>query len=303
MQYLRRLKRKKGFTITELIVVVALVGIMMATLTAFSGPVRDMVGNTRAKNDALKINNIIGNYLEHNLSYASQVTICAGWDLIQNNAALKTKFEALKSTWTTANDRPAAIIIHFEKDDDTPLRNTFRLYEYSGSSAFPDTTTTDAEGNTYMVMDEDNLVFHKDFYADYSFVITADDIIFHNSFREKGYAKLEVQAYNFDGSVLKSPGVEATLEAGDTKTHYMNIDGVAGPGGTVQQDILTSSHYLTAGIGNENVFFPLQNINVSGTKYEYFRGYEDPTTHVVSYGDDIVIFYNIRTYTYGKSSS
>lgn len=302
-QYFRRLKRKKGFTITELIVVVALVGIMMATLTAFSGPVRDMVRNTRAQNDVLSINNIIGNYLEHNLSYASQITICAGWDLIQHKDALKTKFDSLKSTWATSNDRPAALIIHFEKGD-SDLRNTFRLYEYDSKSELPN-TTTEIDGVQYPVMDSNNLVFHKEFYNDYSFVITADDLIFHNNYREKAYARLNVSAYRFDGSIQKSAGVEACLDRGDAKTHYMNLAGAAPiSGGTgVQTDLLTSGHFIVGGVGSESVFFPLQNINVSGNKYEYFRGYEDPTTHNITYGDDIVIFYNIRKYSYGKSSS
>ena len=299
MQFIRRLKRKKGFTITELIVVVALVGIMMATLTAFSGPVRDMVKNTRASNDVLTMNNIIGNYLEHNLSYASQVTICAGWDIAANRDKLDSMFTDLKNKWKTANDRPGVIIIHYETDPDSQLRNTFRLYEYDKNSTFPNTGTDP----TKVEMDESNLVFHKDFYDDYSFVITADDLIFINNFREKAYARINVSAFKFDGAILKAPGVEACLEAGDTLTHYMNLDGAApiGGGAGIQTDKLTASYFQSAGAGTESVFFPLQNINVADCKFEYLRGYTNDTG-LTTYGDDIVIFYNIRKYNYGKSS-
>lgn len=300
MQFIRRLKRKKGFTITELIVVVALVGIMMATLTAFSGPVREMVLNTRASNDVLTVNNIIGNYLEHNLSYASQVSICAGWDIAANRDKLDSMFTDLKNKWKTANDRPGVIIIHYEKDADSPLRNTFRLYEYSKDDAFPSISLTDPSTVT---MNDDNLVFHKDFYDDYSFVITADDLIFLNNYREKAYVRINVNAFKFDGAIMKAPGVEASLEAGDTLTHYMNIDGAApiGGGTGIQTDKLTASYFQSAGVGTENVFFPLQNINVADCKFEYLRG--NTESGATTYGDDIVIFYNIRTYNYGKTSS
>lgn len=297
MQFFRRLKRKKGFTITELIIVVALIGIMMATLTAFSEPVREMVGKTRAKNDVLTINNIIGNYLEHNLAYASEAVICVGWDLIASHDELDTIFTNLKSSWSGANDRPAAMIIHYDRDNDTQLRNTFRLYEYDKDSNLPAYTTT-IDGVDYVVMDESKLVFHDDFYDDYAFTITVDESdIIKNKFREREFIRFTVSAYEFDGALLKSDGSEAYLTRGDIKSHYQNLDD------PTITDQMTQGYYTSAFVGSENVFFKFQNIKAKEAKrFDILRGCTDGTTGTVTYGDDIVIFYNIRQFKYGSSS-
>ncbi|MCR4780410.1 MAG: type II secretion system GspH family protein [Ruminiclostridium sp.] len=299
MQYLRRLRRKKGFTITELIVVVALVGIMMATLTAFSGPVRDMVGKTRAKNEVLQINNIIGNYLEHNLSYASEAIVCAGWDLTTHSSALADLKKDLSDTWNTSMDDPRVMIIHYEDNVDTKFGNGFRIYEYKASETLPTTTGSG--------LDVDHLVFNRDFYADYSFLITADSIKIINDFYKKAYLKFSVKAYEFDGSIMKTATKEAYMEAGEAKSHYQNIRGETAPGSTTPiADLTAENCYTSSHIGTENVFFPLQNYYTVESKPEYFDviyGYSsDPATTPYTYGDDIIIFYNIRTYDYTKSS-
>ena len=75
---LRRVKSRKGFTLTELIVVVAIVALLMICVTAFVGPINTMVKNTTADADAITINEIAGDYIERRLAYADCIQIYLG---------------------------------------------------------------------------------------------------------------------------------------------------------------------------------------------------------------------------------
>ena len=73
LKYFLKLRRKKGFTLVELIVVVALLAIMMASIAALSGPIRKMVNRTAASADSVAANATIANYIENRLAFAANI--------------------------------------------------------------------------------------------------------------------------------------------------------------------------------------------------------------------------------------
>ena len=93
IKFFSRLKRRKGFTLTEMIVVTAIIGIIMASVVAFSGPMRDSIKNTEAKADALTINEVLGNYLEHNLAYACKIDAFVGYTYENNVTVIRDAYD------------------------------------------------------------------------------------------------------------------------------------------------------------------------------------------------------------------
>ena len=75
LKLFRKGKYRKGFTLTELIVVIAIIAFIMAAVVAFAGPIRTMVRNTNAKSDANTINKIIGDYIENRIAFANYVQV------------------------------------------------------------------------------------------------------------------------------------------------------------------------------------------------------------------------------------
>ena len=78
MKKLMKLRNKKGFTLVELIIVIAIIAILLACVAAFAGPVQKIVKSSAASADALQVNKIIGDYIENRLAYASYIDVHVG---------------------------------------------------------------------------------------------------------------------------------------------------------------------------------------------------------------------------------
>lgn len=303
MRYLMRLFHKKGFTLTELIIVIAIIGVLMLSLVTFSAPVRLMVKGTDAKAECLTINNTIGNYLEHTLAYADDIRVYAGVDIAAALTTINTDYAAVQSSRpATANNRSGMIIFHYVKNDDK-FKSGYRVYEILSKD--PDgkqlaLTSRTSEGVTVYDISDTKKLYFEDFYGSYSFFLEADTDISHNSARNRDYLKFFLRSYYFDGTYTNTDGSEMYFMPGDATSHYQHVADVnAGVAEASQtEDKLTK--YLDASSGQEDIFFALENSRVDGHHYEYNLGYTD-SVGAVHYGEDVVIIYNIKKYKYSSS--
>lgn len=302
MRYLMRLFHKKGFTLTELIIVIAIVGILMLSLVTFSAPVRLMVKGTDAKAECLTINNTVGNYLEHTLAYADDIRIYAGVDLATALTTINTAYSSVQSSRpSTANNRSGMIVFHYVAHDDK-FKSGYRVYELLSKDTDGkqlSLTSRTVDGSTVYDISDSKSLYFEDFYGSYSFFLEADSNISHNSARNKDYLKLFMRSYYFDGSYTNSDGSDMYFRPGDATTHYQHVADVNNgvEESSVTEDKLTK--YLDASSGQEDIFFALENSGVDGAHYEYNLGYTDDAGGV-HYGDDVVIIYNIKKYTYSS---
>lgn len=69
-------KALKGFTLIELIVVVAIFGMIMAAAYAIIGPVRNLYNSTYSYTDSVAVVDNVAMYLESNLRYCNRIDIC-----------------------------------------------------------------------------------------------------------------------------------------------------------------------------------------------------------------------------------
>ncbi len=334
MKYLTRLFHKKGFTLTELIIVIAIIGLLMLSLVTFSAPVRLMVTGTDARAETLSIANTIGNYLEHTLAYADDVRVYAGVDISNGSAALAAindVYDKMQDAHDGSNDRTGMIVFHYVLDQNDPLRSGHRVYELSasdtdGKQLVVNKVTESTTGTEYQVIDDKKLLYFPDFYGKYCFFLEADNdqavnkTLHYNNIKRKSFMKFNIKAYYFDGSLTKADNSAIYLDEITAKSHYEYQgdphveDGVNGLKAQFETDNVTikkienTPGLKAACTGTENVFFGLENFKLCDPPEKvdqppfYNLGYTNPTTAVTSYGTDVVILYNIHTYTHDFSS-
>lgn len=287
MRYLMKLRHKKGFTLTELIVVCAIIGILMVSLAAFSAPVRMMIKGVDAKSECLTISKTMGDYLEHMLAYANDVRIYAGVDISESGTLVEINkaFKSVQETWNMSDgkDRSAALIFHFETESDE-LKSTQRIYEISGRKSGSGSGVTAIP----TALTNSNLLFYKDFYGPYSYFLAVDSGKSDNAMRQQSYLKLVLKAYYFDGTDMDGSSAKH-ISTDDIESYYKHL------GDNTVTDKMEA--YNTSLSAKEEVFFPLQNIKWTDSA-NYIRG-DDSTS--IKCGDDIVILYNVRTLNFKSS--
>lgn len=76
MQILKKRRILKGFTLVELIVVIAVFGLLMAAAMAILGPVKGLYDSTYTYSNSVAVVDNVSMYLESNLRYANRIDIC-----------------------------------------------------------------------------------------------------------------------------------------------------------------------------------------------------------------------------------
>ena len=282
IKFFSRLKRRKGFTLTEMIVVTAIIGIIMATVVAFADPMRKTIRNTEARSNALTINEVLGKYIEHNLAYANQVAVFVGYDYDPTNVDIEKAYDEIKANWTESNDTTKVMIFHFvEPDDDAGTKGGMEMYDsVSTSSSLP-------------ALDAKDKIFVDDFYGGYQYFVTVDDSVpIANERTKKAVFNLRIDSYNCD---------ENSKMLGNYITGYYDYVDHNSTENTLEKNIGYDK------IGTENVSFTFENIKVSVTTLEDLTNPSKPiythkstvpmeTIKRSSTGHDLVIVYNVRRY-------
>jgi prepilin-type N-terminal cleavage/methylation domain-containing protein len=300
-------RKLKGFTLTELIVVTAIMVLLMACVVAFAGPVRMMIGNTTARDDALTINKIIGDYIERKLSFANYVDVYVSYPYSSSDTAIKNSYKALtdRKAITGQNNNPGILLFRVITDPADPLKRSYRLYDIpvtSGTGNPPDLSTLSAN----------NVVFIDEFYNDYEYFITTDDTAVQaNSMKKRAYLNFRIDSFDFKGEYTKgfSTNTSPTGTGDVFIDYYAYIDN---PSHDPKDNPFI--RFTEEKTGSEVVSFTLENIPVE-TNYvdsdsdglldsieattpnvSITRGKLSPGGTSKTYSTDTIIFYNIRKY-------
>ncbi|MGN0657515.1 MAG: type II secretion system protein [Ruminiclostridium sp.] len=306
---LRRVKSRKGFTLTELIVVVAIIALLMICVTAFVGPISKMVEATTADTDAITINEIAGDYIERRLAYADCIKIYLASNADPTNGTLSNAYSMMQG-YRGSSDTTGMLIFKMIEDLSDPKSNTYRIYDVpikgSGSSSYISSYTS-ATGVTLPT----SPVFAEDYYGKYQHIFLFDPQSYRggtdkqfnmsvNVVKGKAFLDFDIYSYSFDtnsaGNLEPKSSSESTLE----KFYKNKIDSVTNTDNGISSLTDDKTAY-------EHVSFELQNIGIStvkatttvnGITVEEEVGIPKlVNSYYIGEGDDIVIFYNVKSYS------
>ena len=306
--------KNKGFTLTELIVVVAIVALLMACVVAFASPIRAAVKGSTAKADCLTINEIVASYIQRKLAYANDIHVFVGhdykttgklYDAVIGSGGGATGFKDYANT-TGAENHPGIMVLHYTENKDDPLKHTFKLYDYAIPKGL---TSMPAEDK---VICDDTLVYLDEFYGGYEFFMTFDGpagdpgapiniASVANAQTRRAYFNMHIDSYNIDGDFSTH-----SFTADDIKDYYTNYtsDGVISS---------KMDDYRNERVAVDNVSFTLENIKMKVISKEVDTdGDGNPDTlqtipqldglaidrgnELGGYDTDVVILYNVRIY-------
>lgn len=204
LNYFLRLRRKKGFTLVELIIVVAILAVLMASIAALSGPIRKMVSRTSASADAISANITMANYIENRLAFAAKMEIICAVDATDaSGSTVNTTFSTMQTQLSGSSDKAGVLVFHYEEDAANPEESHYRIYDIpitSTSTNYFD-AAIDSSGGTN-TMKESTAVFADCFY-DFSknlFIIPTE--LTTNKVRNDVYMTVEVIPYKFAADML-----------------------------------------------------------------------------------------------------
>lgn len=301
MEKLRKLKRKKGFTLSELIVVLALIGILLAATAAFGDPVRSMVKDTNARSDTINITKIMGDYIERRLAFAKLVDIVPLVSADSDDDEVEKLYEKHQKL---VNDKTIAgmLIFKYEANTTDPVRSTYKMYDVP-------ITATSTYSESYTGSTPKNPVFADAFYGNYEYFISVDpfatgvadpstgiiaepmtETVKINKLKDQPFLSFSIRAYDFKDATCYMSDTDGALAKYFNSYISPRTTINSGTGNGVDKYGL----YRTA---FEEVSFALENIPVSrdaaGNPTQSGAFYSDPTTA----GNDIIIFYSVQNYS------
>lgn len=236
LRYFMKLRNRKGFTLTELIIVIAIIAILMACVAAFSGPIRQMVKSTAASTDALTANKIIGDYIENRLAFADSIDLFYAVDASEETAVNSTTqvtpggqtlpgineiFNAYKTRdvddSTNNRDKSGVLILHYAENASEPEKSTYVLYDYpiKNSSSNYKTTVLDTINGGFAPGGE---VFDEAFYTNSQNIIIAPTEIDYNYSRGTLNMAFDIIPYDVSEDYITRKG-DGSLD--DTKSQYV----------------------------------------------------------------------------------
>lgn len=301
---LRRVKSRKGFTLTELIVVVAIVGLLMICVTAFAGPIKAMVRATTADTDAITINEIAGDYIERRLAYADCIQIYLGANAVPGNTTLKNGYDNIQG-YRGANDSTGMLVFKMIEDTSDPKANTYRIFDVPITDSSKTTYTNSFETGGALPK---NPVFSDDYYGKYQHLILLDPESYRggtdkqfntavNEIKGKAYLNFDIYSYYFDESTTNKLDIKSTTDSTLEKYYKNIINSTTDPDNGISSIAIDKTAY-------EHVSFELQNIEISTITGTDTDGSaitigvpKKVNSFFVGDGDDIVIYYNVKKYS------
>lgn len=302
IQKLQKLHAKKGFTLTELIIVIAILAVMMAAVAAFSQPVQKMVKATAVTADAITVNEIIGEYIQGRLAYSDFLFIHYGVNspLLTGQTNINETMVAINTRLGDANAGKAGVLIfRYVENADQPEKSGYMLYDFPITSGTSYNSFLNASGGSIELSDNGK-VFNDDFYGNTQRIIyLPHQTPKVNSVRGEVYLNFEIlsymgdtdyMVYNADGTVNISQSVYISHLA--LPTIYQNAG--ATPPTTTMLDRLGQ---IKKGDANTSSFV-LQNFTSDTlANLSRFRMYPDAGDPVPGVGSDVLIFYHIPKFT------
>ncbi len=316
MKKLMKLRNKKGFTLVELIIVIAIIAILLACVAAFAGPVQKIVKSSAASADALQVNKIIGDYIENRLAYASYIDVHVGKNVnsLQGDLSVvggSTGFTAVQNKLNCTDPQVSGnnsngkakggmLIFHYEENTEEPFKSTYKLYD------IPIGTTGSYNSTAFTGTDIKGAVFADGFYLNNSQLIILPELnVVPNRTRNTLLMRLDIFSYNFDTEYYDETAPDADniyIKSGTLSDYYLNYyaNELATPGtgrAMAEANVLGPLNVKKTGTP-EGVAFQLRNLNQQN-KIEV----DETTGAVKSYnweshngfaaGSDVIIFYYI----------
>ena len=307
--------KNKGFTLTELIVVVAVVALLMGCVVAFAGPIRTAVKGSTAKADCLTINDLLSSYIQRKLAYANDVHVFVGHNYsttgkIKNallgDGSSGAQCFARYANLTKIDNHPGIMIMHYSEDKNDPLKHTYKLYDYTIPKGL---TSMPVESS---IINDNNLVYIDEFYGGYEFFMTfdgpagdPDDAVdmasVANTQTERAYFNMHIDSFNITGDYTNSSFTDKDII--DYFSKYKSD-------GKFESEM---DKYVNERVAVDNVSFNLENIKVDveykqvdengDGKPDVMRAFPTVNSFNIdrgnesgSYDTDIIIFYNVRIY-------
>lgn len=269
LRYLMKLRHRKGFTLTELVIVIAILGLLMACVAAFASPVRDMVKQTASSTDALAANKIIGDYIENRLAFANRIDTIYAVDLTSGLSEINDTYVAFQNLYNAAGsgtkDKAGVLIFHYDENTNEPEKSTYKLYDIPVESS--GTFAAAVIGTGGVINGE---VFDDAFYVNSQNLIIAPTTVSSNKLRNTLFAEFKIIPYDCDEDYLvRSGGVLDTTNSlyikGNTLDYYYEYqenylaDPALYPDDSFGLD--TISPQRSGAI--ENISFELRNMEIS----------------------------------------
>lgn len=297
IQKLQKLRAKKGFTLTELIIVIAILAVMMAAVAAFSQPVQKMVKSTAVTADSITINEIVGEYIRGRLAYSDFLYLHYAVDspTVGSQASIVDSMNAVKTKLASPDSggKAGVLIFRYMANASEPEKSGYMLYDFpiTASTSYASFVNATANG-----LADSGKVFLDDFYG-------STQRMFYlphkkpntNKTRDEVYVSFEILSYQGDtGYMVYNAGgavddTQSTYLAPSTlATIYQQADAA-----TPSTTKLDSLNVIKKGDANTSSFV-LQNFTTDTLKQPAnFKMFPDEGTAVTGTGSDVLIFYHI----------
>lgn len=296
IQKLQKLHAKKGFTLTELIIVIAILAVMMAAVAAFSRPVQTMVKSTALTADAITVNEIIGEYIQGRLAYSDLLYIHYAVDSTLSSAAINDSLTIAKGKLSSSTGGKAGVLIlHYTPNANEPEKSSYTLYDFPITNSTTHGNFLGAAGG----LSDDGKVFNDEFYGNTQRLIYLE----HrkpkvNSVRGEVYINFEIISYAGDPDYITYNAGGAVSDASSTYLAPATLSSVYQEAEAATPTTTTLDRLSLIKKGNANTSsFVLRNFTKASMidDYSHFRMY--PETAITGSASDVMIFYHIPKFS------
>ena len=320
LKYLMKLRRRKGFTLVELVIVIAILAVLMGCMAAFSGPIQQMVKQTASSADALAANKIIGDYIENRLSFADDIRFLYAIDSSSVTTYITEAFDYMKTRSDTAVNpyagKAGVMIFHYEEDTEDPTQSKYLIYDYVYDSTASSYASVVLDGSE---LNESGEVFDTPFYQNSQNIIIAPTDFSTNKVRNSVFMSFEMYSYDFtedymvynaDGSVDYTDS--ACLSDSTLSNYYAyKANPASNPDGADDETYGLGRLAVQKSGATETISFELKNIEIDNftnpgpdgipaTSDDIQEGVTDNWRAIKEEGqggNDIMIFYHVPNYS------
>lgn len=300
----------RGFTLVELIVVVAVFGLLLAVALSLLGPVSKLYTTSMEYNDAISMSDNLSMYIEDNLRYSNRIDICdkAYIPAADETAFINKKVSEFAEKYYFDKEWKASQIVDDEKIYVMKINNPDNDYSVTPPATVDldgDTLPLSAIGSgqvtvwvydayTKILSTKKEWAVNRRFYDDYTYTVNMGSF-------DKSDSKYKVSALNFAMNIKifknnKKLGTYHTI----ANTKYNNVvsfslENVATTKGVIEEEIYMYKNgkkkYEDDGRKKEDI----QKLR-DEPRYVYRNSYlNDPTKsdYYVKSGNDIYITYTV----------